>query len=340
MKRFFFFFISVFFASPAFSQVLIADIGKALSEFADDNGSRLPLSSDLGLNWSDAYVGQLMDLPPHFGFGISFGFNTMKTDKLNALGVLLGTGDVTPWISSKHLLPGYVVETRIGGFQNAAFDLGFKAGYFPDLFPLFGGYSYESFIMGGDIRVNINRGYGSSPKISLGLGVNYLSGHFKKDAYATSWNVGGTPLNPGGGELRITWSVYTFLLKFFLSKQVLDGSMTIFTGVNAGYAITNTGIAIVGDKITFGGAPVKDNPTAASAAAAGLKAAGNNSTWEVKDDSGKFGVWGNIGGGAIAFYPHGGVAVDFRNDLHLQLDLVIDLIHFEFGFSVGFRWQQ
>jgi hypothetical protein len=325
-------------ASPAFP-VNIADIGSVLSEFADDNSGRLPLSSDLGLNWSDAYIGQLMDLPPHFGFGISVGVNSMKTDKLKALTEKLSLPEVSPWFSGKQLFPGYVIETRIGGFQNAAFDLGFKAGYFPDLVAMFGDYSFESFIFGGDIRININRGYGSAPKISLGFGVNYLSGYYKKDGYTTTWEGGGT-LAPAGSQIRITWSAYTFLLKFFVSKSVLNGGMTLFAGVNAGYSITKTGIALVGNDITWGGAKVKDNSTAAADAATALKAAGSNSAWEVKDDSGTFGVWGNISGGAIAFHPHGGIALDFRNDLRLQLDFVIDLVHFEFGSSIGFRWQQ
>ncbi|MDR2445526.1 MAG: hypothetical protein LBD44_06295 [Spirochaetaceae bacterium] len=43
---------------------------------------------------------------------------------------------------------------------------------------------------------------------------------------------------------------------------------------------------------------------------------------------------------ALNFNLHGGLALNFGNGFRLDLDLMADLIHFEFGASVGFRYQQ
>ncbi|MDR3302549.1 MAG: hypothetical protein LBT01_08520 [Spirochaetaceae bacterium] len=334
MKRLCFLFTTLFFTIISTFALDVSEISSVLSEFANDNGGRLPLSSDIGLGWSDAYIGQLMDLPPHFGFGITLGVNSMKTDKLKALTDVLELPEVSPWFAGKQLFPAYALETRIGGFQNAAFDIGIKIGYFPDIFALNGSYSYENLVFGGDIRININRGYGNAPKISLGFGVNYLSGHYSVDSYTEIWD----SLNPNSNKLYITWDTITILLKFSLSKAVANNNMTVFAGANLGYAITNTGLAIVGDTIQWNGANMKDMNDKSEIAPA-LNNMISGTKWEVKED-GKFGVWGGISGYAIALHLNGGFSIDFSNDLRLQFALAVDLVHLEFGLNFGFRWQQ
>jgi hypothetical protein len=330
--------LTLFFAaSPVFSASM-PEIGKAWAEFAEDNSGRLIMSADLGLGWSDAYIGQLIDMPPHYGFGLTFGMNSLKTEKLNALTNALGLKKLEPWFAEKQFFPGYVIETRVGGFRDLPFDVGFKVGYLPALVEMFGDLQYENLLFGGDFRYNLSRGFGWSPEFSVGFGVNYLTGYFLKTGYTGAW---GDDLAGGGSDLRITWNTLSFLLKLIVSKSLLFDRITLFAGLNGGFAISETGLALVGDKFTWGGQPVKDLSMGQySAITSALKGMGNNSEWEIKDNYGNFGAWGKITKYTPSLHTYEGISFDFDNSTHLQVAIMFDFLHLEFGLSVGYRWQQ
>ena len=69
--------------------------------------------------WASAYIGQLLDLPPHLGGGISFGMAQLKTEGLATVFKEMGlTYDV------KNLfLPTLTFDARIGGLF-IPFDIG------------------------------------------------------------------------------------------------------------------------------------------------------------------------------------------------------------------------
>lgn len=349
--RLIFFALSIILVSRTtvlFSQISMRELGDVLSEFATDNGNRLPITADTGLNWSDGYIGQLIDIPPHYGFGITIGMNTLKTDKLDAYTDKLGIKKLDPWFANKQFFPLYVLETRIGGFRDSPFDIGFKVGYLPAAFDLFGTLQYENLIFGGDIRWAVLKGYGLEPMISLGGGVNYLSGFFLQRAYEGHWTgtSSGFDVDTAGSDLRLTWDVISFLLKFSVSKSLFWDRITLFLGVNGGFSIANTGLGILGDQFLYGD-PNNLQPLANLAqgvydsVATTLKSDfGNDTSWELSDKFGQFGAWGTITTYPITLYVYGGLAFDFDNDTHLQLQLVMDISNLEYGFSLGWRWQQ
>lgn len=337
LNRIYLSFLGLFFAVTPLFAAEMADIGEAWSEFAEDNSGRLPVTADIGLGWSDAYIGELIDLPPHYGFGLTVGMNSVRMEKLNALTDALELPRLDALFAQKQFFPAYVLESRLGGFRDAPFDIGFKIGYLPALFPIFGDLQYENLMFGGDMRYNINRGFFWAPKLSVGFGVNYLTGYFLQPGYTGSWgDVGG-----GGSDLRITWNTVSFLAKLVASKSLLFDRVTLFIGLNGGVSISETGLALVGDTFTYQGAAVKDMTIGQyGGLESALGSMGNGSEWEIKDNFGSFGAWGKISTTTVTLHTYEGVAFDFDNNTHLQLTMMFDLAHLEFGMSVGYRWQQ
>jgi len=178
--------------SPVFSQGF--DISKmvgAIEGLSDTMASALPFYSTIGLNWSDAYIGQLLAFPPHFGFGATIGITTMGKN-LSAFDGILGLfGDgfslddslsgVLPFTMGAPL-PAVLMEARVGGII-ANFDVGVKYmglsafgldGMVESVLP---GVTFEYEMIGADIRFPL-----LPPifpiKVSVGGGVNYLRGGF------------------------------------------------------------------------------------------------------------------------------------------------------------------
>ncbi|MCL2808579.1 MAG: hypothetical protein FWD24_00790 [Treponema sp.] len=168
-------------AGPAFSQMESLDELKNTTEsFAKAMAQALPFNSTIGLNWSDAYIGQLLDTPPRFGFGISAGATIIKLDLINKMIGELG-GDQIPDILMGLPLPGYTIDARIGGFI-LPFDIGIKVGVLDTSkmgFDLPVGIEY--FLFGFDFRYALVDSKVMPIKVSVGAGFNHLSGGINMD---------------------------------------------------------------------------------------------------------------------------------------------------------------
>ena len=165
-----------------------ADIGQMLGAFSKNNAGRLNISADMGLNWSDSYIGELIHIPPHFGFGLSLVMNGVKNDNFNRLlSETLGTPAIDAWFAQKQFFPNYLIECRIGGFRDLPFDIGLKVGYIPTVSFIFSDYGYNNLQFGGDIRYNFLSSY-SGLKMSMSVGVGYVNGYFSKSDYNISWS--------------------------------------------------------------------------------------------------------------------------------------------------------
>ncbi|MDR0487559.1 MAG: hypothetical protein LBG91_04860 [Treponema sp.] len=172
--------ISLCAAAPVFSQTEnLNDLKKDVRSFSRNLARWVPFNSALGLNWSDAGIGQF----PHFGVGLSAGITT-----IDGIATMDG-GPIEKAIEQfdgyfpmkiSGLLPGYTVEGRIGGFV-LPFDIGLKIGYL-DVQPL-DNISMNYLLIGGDIRyllVGENERFLLFPKFqrlkaSVGVGFNYMS---------------------------------------------------------------------------------------------------------------------------------------------------------------------
>jgi hypothetical protein len=144
----------------------ITDVGELL-------GQALITNSALGLNWSDAYIGQLIGLPPHFGIGASVGFNAIPMSKFESIAEDLGVGDDFPGDMPVNFapLPAAAAEIRLGGFF-LPFDIGIKALPIPEQ-DLGGGAKFQYFMLGGDFRYALMKEQGWKPSISVGVGLTY-----------------------------------------------------------------------------------------------------------------------------------------------------------------------
>ena len=157
----------------------LSTLKSGLSTFTNDIGTAAPNAGNLGLNWSSAYVGQLVP-GGAFGMGITMGAITFPKAAFTNLTKALKTSSDIDGVSGLGLvLPGYTLDIRMGGVR-IPFDLGVKYG------------SLSNFKL-GDVLANFNSvGFefryallkGSdetSPLLSLGLGYNYMAGGFEAE---------------------------------------------------------------------------------------------------------------------------------------------------------------
>jgi hypothetical protein len=219
---------------PAFSQTNFQDIVDGVDAFSTQLADSLPLNSAQGLNWCSAYIGQLLDVPPHFGVGISAGVTMIKAEKLSALTNAFG---VSLPIEGMFPNPGYTVEGRIGGFV-LPFDVGLKVGYIPPVGP--DKFQLEYFLVGGDFRYALLEGGAVLPELSLGVGVNYLSGGIlAKIGKDISFNWKSDNLTLTAPSLDFSWETLNFEFKAQISKSFLIITPSLGIGVN--YARTKAG---------------------------------------------------------------------------------------------------
>ncbi len=161
-----------------------ADLEADIQAFADGVASSLPLNASVGLNWSDAYIGQF----PHFGVGLTVGASTIPFDAatpvLEGLGLtdLATNPDLAPLLQFGMPLPAYAAEARIGGFI-IPFDVGVKIGIMPpdwspgDAFPSIAALQnleMDYMNLGFDVRMPVIEERGLIPEVSIGGGYNYL----------------------------------------------------------------------------------------------------------------------------------------------------------------------
>ena len=125
--------------------------------------------------WASGYIGQLLDLPPHLGGGVSFGMAQLKTDGLATVFKEMGlTYDV------KNLfLPTLTFDARIGGLF-IPFDLGVHGMMIKN--PLEFNiqetvFSIDYGTVGADVRIPLIKQNVALPNLSLGLGYAYSKGN-------------------------------------------------------------------------------------------------------------------------------------------------------------------
>jgi hypothetical protein len=170
--------MSIWAVNPVFSQNL-ENLQTNVNKFTDNMAHALPFNSTMGLNWSDGYIGQITALPPHFGIGFSAGLTTMDFDSVKDLLGFFGLPINSAIESIGFPIPGYTVEGRIGGVKYP-FDIGLKFGYLPQdtIKSFFDSFDYglKHMLFGADVRYSLLNLKILIPKISIGLGFNYMEG--------------------------------------------------------------------------------------------------------------------------------------------------------------------
>ncbi|MBN2737514.1 MAG: hypothetical protein JXR70_11075 [Spirochaetales bacterium] len=206
----------------------------AFEDFSETLAAALPFNSLIGLNWSDAYIGNF----PHFGAGLTVGLTTIPVAGLKSTLDTLNLGsdqfEILP-------VPAAMAEGRIGGFV-LPFDIGVKFGMLPPGFSIpvqNGNINIDYLITGFDVRFAVLKGMLLIPTISIGGGLNYLNagisipGILNGDVNLTE--VGGQDLVLKDPDIAFGWETLTIDAKAQASWSLLI--LNAYLGAGATYGL-------------------------------------------------------------------------------------------------------
>lgn len=224
----------------------------AFRSFGDGMVNTLPHYNSIGLQWSDAYIGQLLSVPPKFGIGASFGFVTIPgsvlTDTLDALGEDSSSlGELEGLATGIGLpIPGYTIDARVGGI-GLPFDVGLKVGVLNDDVAALDDLTLDYMLLGADVRYRVFGGGVLLPKVSAGVGVNHskvnigVPGVFGENLEFAEFTANGDDyvLSLEDPDLVLDWKSTTVDLKAQASKRFLI--FEPFLGAAASYSNSTIG---------------------------------------------------------------------------------------------------
>jgi len=240
-------------AGPAFSDT-ITDLVNGVDTFSKELAKALPFNSTVGLNWSDAYIGQLLGLPPHFGVGIVAGATTLPIKALESITGLVGMDDLPLDImgSIGFPLPALAAEARIGGI-GIPFDIGIKYGVVPksllgkfvavDNLPV----EFDYQLVGADFRYALFSPKAFPIRVSVGVGFNYLRGGISANigsplSFTFTHSSENYTLDVSQPKVALLWETKTIELKAQVSFPLVI--ITPYAGVGASYGWSKAGYDI------------------------------------------------------------------------------------------------
>jgi hypothetical protein len=249
------------FAPMVSAQADIQALGNALNTFAEKTPGSLGMAAGAGIDWSNAYIGQLIDTDfpfVHLGVGASVGITTIPKA---AIGPLLEALNISK--SDAAPLPYVVANARVGGLI-LPFDLGVKVGVLPAAMKKTGAYDFDYQNLGADFRLNLVKSDILLPDVSVGGGVNYVK-------YQVGVTVGDNlapnplPEDPtktmglSAPHLGLTMDAMDFEVKAQVSKTIFY-LLTPYLGATVGFG-TGTAKAMIETSPIWGGnATVADQP--------------------------------------------------------------------------------
>lgn len=321
------------------AQSEIADLSvfvDSFESFSEEFAKSLPMNSTIGLNWSDAYIGQFLAVPPHFGVGVTAGVTTVPSDVFDSLiddlGIVSssGVGDLT---SFGLPVPGYAFDARVGGIA-VPFDAGIKIGVLPAM--SLGDVDAEYTNIGFDVRYAVLDGGVVMPKLSVGVGYNRLSGRIAAPLGPSATTIASIddPSTTGTTEdynlvltnpnLASEWTSNVIDFKVQLSKSFLVVEPHIGLGASYGISTVTSGIEAGLEVQDSGGAAVAGvDPADLAAAGAAINADGVTVESDVN---------------AFAFRVFGGASVNILI-MRFDLGLMYNINSGAMGATLGGRVQ-
>ena len=240
-------------AGGAFAQTIqpsnLTQVEPGFKSFANDLATSLPYASQIGLDWSSAYIGQF----PHFGVGLAGGVVTVPTKGIQEVANALGVGGVLPSeLLTPNLglpIPAAVVEARLGGLF-LPFDVGVKFGTIPKSVNLStflpSGTSIDFLLYGLEVRTPIVKEGLLIPQISVGAGFNHFSGDIRSTV-GQAITVGNISYAGQSNDLSFTaptldfnWNSNSLDAKIEVSKTVLF-ILTPYIGAGLAYGFSSAG---------------------------------------------------------------------------------------------------
>lgn len=224
--------------SLSFGQTKLDEFKGSLKNFLADINLSLPDSTLSGVTWSDAYIGQFIGVPPHFGVGLATGVSRFRVAGLAKTLDLVGS----ELPMNELIFPTIALEGRIGGFI-LPFDIGLRFGFLPEVQIKDIGLKYLHY--GADIRYALLKQNLVLPNISLALGYYRTSGALSyvfTAAEITDVNILGVTDKPEtlsidfqtnviDGRLQVSKSFFivTPYAGFGLSYDITDSSYTLIS---------------------------------------------------------------------------------------------------------------
>lgn len=239
-------------ASPLFSQTELGRLQESANSFIDEVATSLPFYSTIGLNWSDAYIGNITDKPPRFGIGFTAGATTMDFGSINSLmsslNINLPINTERSFFNDVGLpIPAYTAEARIGGFI-LPFDIGFKVSYvspslFDSLFTEESEFDFKHLLIGMDVRYALIHGKTRPFCLSVGAGVNYLDGGISAASSSSmEFSLPGYTVSFASPNIALEWKTITAELKSQISFPLK--LFTPYVGAGASYAWSQAGYKV------------------------------------------------------------------------------------------------
>ena len=309
--------------------VSLRSVQQEAAAFSRAFARSLPFNSSFGLNWSDSHIGEAFPgTPPHFGAGGVIGFTTIKTSVINDMIGSLGHDGAIPFNINRLPLPAYTAEGRLGGFF-LPFDIGVKLGYLPLSDLSSSNFSLDHLLVGGDIRYAV-LDRAQLPKVSVGIGLNYMKGGFGiRAAGQPTYEFRDENNDPQTIRfttpmININWQ--TIALDFKAQVSHSFSIITPYFGLGASYGWSSTGYSVRGNITGF------NNDTMelinAYLAGAGLNEIEVNST----------GISSTIRSNAFSLRAFGGAAFNL-SVFKLDFTALYNFRDRNFGMSLGFRFQ-
>jgi hypothetical protein len=236
------------------------DLVDNFQAFADGVATTLPFNALMGLNWSDAYIGNF----PHFGAGLTIGFTIMPygslSDTLDQFGIDLSSianDEVGNMLKDVGMpFPALALEGRIGGF-GIPFDIGVKLGYYSRdwVVPMLPeGLIIDYLLAGGDVRFRVLKGALVVPELSVGGGVTYQYGSFyipgllEGDIDIT--DLGGEAIRLQNPSLNFNWKTLVIDLKAQASWDLFF--VTPYIGAGGSYGLYSEAGGGMNSKVLYG----------------------------------------------------------------------------------------
>lgn len=166
-------------ATSVFAQTLDEEaVEDGLSDFIEGLAVTAPASTTMSNVWTDAYVGQLIGVPPHLGAGASFGVSKMDITGIKKAAKALGISS-TDGLKDDFILPVASIDAVIGGVL-FPFDLSGSFIVMNEPIGISGNkalqYKLNAFNL--KIRLPIIKQNLVLPNLSIGVGYARTSGEF------------------------------------------------------------------------------------------------------------------------------------------------------------------
>ena len=174
------FLVLTLFASSVFAQIPDEEkVKEGLTEFVTGLADTVPAVSTMNNVWADAYVGQLIGVPPHLGTGFSAGLAKMDISGVKKAAAALGIDSISK-LNDNFVLPTISMDFALGGLF-LPFDLTGSFWMMKEPVSL-GGLQYSTKSFNVKLRVPILKQNLVLPNLSLGVGYANNSGEFSVSA--------------------------------------------------------------------------------------------------------------------------------------------------------------